>query len=276
MPIGVFDSGVGGLTVLRALRDAAPTQSFVYLGDHAHAPYGVRDPADVRALTQAGVARLFAEGCDLVILACNTASALALRTLQRDWLPEVAPEKRVLGVFVPVIEALIGRRWADDGPPAAAPGGARSVLFFATPATVANGAFCEELLKRATNLTPMAVACPGLAEAIEAGDDAAATELARAAADDGRARLGPGSAAAVLGCTHYPLAFEAFRAALPLDVPIFSQPVITAGSLARYLERRPEFEDRRASLRLLTTGAPDRAQARAARFFGEKADFRRA
>ncbi|MCI4665620.1 MAG: aspartate/glutamate racemase family protein [Neomegalonema sp.] len=273
MPIGVFDSGIGGLTVLRALRDAAPAQSFVYFGDQQNAPYGVRPPDEVRALTKAGVDRLFDEGCDLVILACNTASAIALRPLQQDWLPERAPGRRVLGVFVPVIEALIGRRWTDQGPPTDAPGGARSVLFFATPATVANGAFEEELQKRAVGLTPISVACPGLADAVEAGDEAAAAGLAAQYAAEALGRVAPGPAAAVLGCTHYPLAFRAFRAALPLEIPIFSQPVITAGSLARYLERKPEFEDLNADLRLLTTGNASRTTEIAARFFGEQAAF---
>lgn len=278
MAIGVFDSGIGGLTVLRALRDAAPAQSFVYLGDQANAPYGVRAPEEVRALTRAGVERLFDAGCRLVLLACNTASALALRWLQQEWLPDAAPNRRVLGVFVPVIEALIGRRWADPSPPSEPPGGARSVLFFATEATVRSGAFEAELAKRAVGLTPVSIACPGLAEAIEAGREAEADALAEICARDALARALPdvdavGRAAAVLGCTHYPLAFAAFRRALPLDIPIFSQPVITAGSLARYLERNPEFDHLGAELRLLTTGDPDRVSEIASRFFGERARF---
>ncbi len=273
MPIGVFDSGIGGLTVLRALRDAAPAQSFVYLGDQANAPYGARSAEEVRALTRNGVELLFDAGCRLVLLACNTASALALRRLQRDWLPRRAPDRRILGVFVPVIEALIGRRWADPRPPSEAPGGARSVLFFATRATVENGAFEEELAKRTIGLAPISIACPGLAEAIEAGDDADAAQLARRYAEQALARMAPGPAAAILGCTHYPLAQDAFRAALPIAMPILSQPVIVAGSLARYLERRPDFEDLGAELRLLTTGDPERVSKLASRFFGERADF---
>jgi glutamate racemase len=103
MPIGVFDSGLGGLTVLGALRAALPAQDFTYFGDNANAPYGTRGADEIYALTCRGLSRLFEEGCDLVILACNTASAVALRRLQEQWLQVTSPERRVLGVFVPVI-----------------------------------------------------------------------------------------------------------------------------------------------------------------------------
>ena len=114
MAVGVFDSGLGGLTVLDAAARLMPEQHFVYLGDSAHAPYGVRDADDVYRLTCAGVERLWDAGCDLVILACNTASAAALRRMQESWIPN---DKRVLGVFVPLIEALTERDWGDNSPP---------------------------------------------------------------------------------------------------------------------------------------------------------------
>lgn len=113
MAVGVFDSGLGGLTVLGALTERMPDVPFVYLGDNAHTPYGVRDAEDIYTLTTAGVERLWAEGCDLVILACNTASAAALKRMQETWVPE---NKRVLGVFVPLIEALTERGWGDNSP----------------------------------------------------------------------------------------------------------------------------------------------------------------
>lgn len=114
MAVGVFDSGLGGLTVLSAIAARMPDLPLVYLGDNAHTPYGVRDADDIFDLTCAGVERLWAEGCDLVILACNTASAAALKRMQETWLPK---DKRVLGVFVPMIEALTERRWGDNSPP---------------------------------------------------------------------------------------------------------------------------------------------------------------
>ena len=142
-----------------------PQQDFIYLGDNANAPYGTRSPEEVTALTQAAIERLFAEGWALVLIACNTASALALRKLQQEWLPQAAPDHRILGVFVPLIEALTGRGWRD------APGRARitSAAFFATPATVASGAFTREAKRLAPNLTIIEQGCPGLVDAIEAG-----------------------------------------------------------------------------------------------------------
>ncbi|MEO0991826.1 MAG: glutamate racemase, partial [Pseudomonadota bacterium] len=114
MAVGVFDSGLGGLTVLDAAMKRLPDQPFVYLGDNANTPYGTRTAEDVYGLTVKGTERLFEAGCDLVILACNTASAAALRRMQEAWVPR---DKRVLGVFVPMIEALTERRWGDNSPP---------------------------------------------------------------------------------------------------------------------------------------------------------------
>ena len=144
MAVGIFDSGLGGLTVLSALEKRLPDVPFVYLGDSAHAPYGVRDADDIFALTCASVERLWAEGCDLVILACNTASAAALRRMQETWLPK---DKRVLVVFVPLIEALTERQWGDNSPPREVR--VRNVALFATPATVSSRAFQRELAFRA-------------------------------------------------------------------------------------------------------------------------------
>lgn len=280
MTIGVFDSGLGGLTVLRALLESAPNQPFVYLGDNAHAPYGERRPEDVLALTRQGVERLFENGCRLVLLACNTASALALRRLQQEWLPDHAPDHRVLGVFVPVVEAITGRRWSDRGEPSPAPGLAsgaiRRVAFFATPATVESGAFAREAARRATGLEVESVACPGLVDALESGDEARAADLARAAV---RRLEGPPDLA-VLGCTHYPLVADAFRDALPATTELLNQPLIVAASLARYLERYPDLEAQfgpgAARLRCLTTGDPRDVGEHASAFFGRPLRFERA
>ena len=113
MAVGIFDSGLGGLTVLDAVSNRMPSQSFIYYGDNANTPYGVRDPDDIYKLTTTGLEKLWDEGCDLVILACNTASAAALRSIQEKFLPE---GKRCLGVFVPLIEALTERYWGDNSP----------------------------------------------------------------------------------------------------------------------------------------------------------------
>ena len=270
LPIGVFDSGLGGLTVLRALADRLPEQDFLYLGDNANAPYGMRSEDEIHALTRAGVARLFAEGCGLVILACNTASAVALRALQEAWLPGQGGERRVLGVFVPVIEALTGRPWAYRGP--ALPGAVGRVALFATPATVASHAFTRELALRASGVEVCERACPGIVEALEAGD----RERADAAVAGHVAALlarCPAPEAAVLGCTHYPLAEAAFRAALPAGTAVRSQPAIVAESLAAYLDRHPRFRGGRGERRFLTTGDPGAVSANARRLTGIAAAF---
>lgn len=267
--IGVFDSGLGGLTVLAALRDRLPGQAFVYLGDNANAPYGVRCPAEIHALTRAGVGRLFDAGCRLVILACNTASAVALRALQEDWLPRQGGDRRVLGVFVPVIEALTGRPWAYTGPPC--PAAVSRVALFATPATVASHAFPRELSMRASGVQVTERACPGLVEALEAGNRVRARRLVNGFCADVLAEE-PAPQAAVLGCTHYPLAREAFAEALPPGTRIYCQPSITAESLEAYLRRHPRFRST-GGLRCLTTGDPGTVAARARSLTGLEAPF---
>ncbi len=261
MPIGVFDSGLGGLTVLRALTRRLPDQDFVYFGDNAHAPYGPKSPAEIYALTIAGVERLFAAGCRLVILACNTASAVALHDLQVNWLDP--GERRVLGVFVPVIEHLTRRDWGDNAPPSHT--GLRDVALFATPATVASGAFPRELKFRARDVRVEAQACDGLVEAIEAGDLAGAAAVARRHVAALLGRL-PAPQSAVLGCTHYPLVEAAFRDALPSATALVSQPDLVAESLADYLRRHPRFAGGTGSVTYLTSGDPVDVGLRAATF----------
>ncbi|PZQ46704.1 MAG: glutamate racemase [Rhodovulum sulfidophilum] len=271
MPIGVFDSGLGGLTILDALRRALPAQDFVYLGDNANAPYGPRPPAEIHDLTVAGVTRLFDAGCGLVILACNTASAVALHDLQVNWLDPSA--HRVLGVFVPVIEHLTRRDWGDNAPPTHT--GLRDVALFATAATVASGAFPRELRFRARDVTVVPRACEGLVEAIEAGDLAAAAAVARGHVAALLRDL-PAPQSAVLGCTHYPLVEAAFRAALPAETTLVSQPSLIAASLADYLRRHPRFAGGTGALDYLTTGDPASVGARARVFTGAETPFRAA
>ena len=159
MAVGIFDSGLGGLTVLDAVQKRLPDLDFLYYGDNARAPYGVRDAEDVYQLTRAAVEDMWSKGCDLVILACNTASAAALRRMQEGGLPK---GKRVLGVFVPLIEALTERQWGDNSPPREVE--VKHVALFATPATVASRAFQRELAFRAIGVDVEAQACDGLVE----------------------------------------------------------------------------------------------------------------
>ena len=258
--IGIFDSGSGGLTVLSAVRKRLPDQRFVYLGDHGHAPYGPRSPADVVALTRDGVAAMFDRGCALVVVACNTASALALRALQEEWLGASYPDRRLLGVFVPIIEALTGRSWdRNDGHEDRRP--SFDLAVFATPATVRSQAFGREIRRRLPNVRVWEQGCPDLVDLIESGAEASAIDaaVARAVADL-RSRSAALPRRAVLGCTHYPLVRGAFERALPAGTEIIDQPAIVADSLARYLDRRSAtsapIRTDGAESTLLTTGDP--------------------
>jgi len=270
MAVGIFDSGLGGLTVLDAVSKRSPDVPFVYFGDNAHAPYGVRDSDDVYNLTTAAVERLWDAGCDLVILACNTASAAALRRMQESWIP---PEKRVLGVFVPLIEALTERQWGDNSPPREVE--VKHVALFATPATVASRAFQRELAFRAIGVDVEAQACGGVVDAIEDGDLILAEALVRSHVDALKRKM-PDPQAAILGCTHYPLMATAFQEALGQDVSVYSQANLVAESLADYLERHPKMLGSGTDNLFLTTGDPKRVSDRATQFLRRKIEFQSA
>ena len=274
--IGVFDSGHGGLTILEEVAAALPRQGFVYLGDHAHAPYGDRSGPQIYELTRVSVERLFALGCRLVILACNTASTVALRRLQQEWLAACWPGHRVLGVVVPTIEAITGMPWrARTARASAAP---RTVGVFATAATVRSQVYPIEIAKRAPHIRVVQQACGDLVRQIEGG--ASRAEMARtvgAAARELAARLGDAAPdAIVLGCTHFPLVRDLFVAELDPAVELISQPRQVALALADYLERHPGFADPpggAAAITLLTSGrAPDVSRA-AERLFGRPFAF---
>jgi len=270
MAVGVFDSGLGGLTVLGALEKRLPDVPFVYYGDNLHAPYGVRTADDIFALTCIGVERLWAEGCDLVILACNTASAAALRRMQESWVP---PGKRVLGVFVPLIEALTERQWGDNSPPREV--ALQHVALFATPATVQSRAFQRELAFRAIGVDVEAQPCGGVVDAIEEGDLILAEALVHSHVAALRRRM-PRPQAAVLGCTHYPLMEDAFREALGPEVAVYSQPDLVAASLEDYLKRHPEMLGTGTGSLWLTTGDPVAVSHKATQFLRRKITFRAA
>lgn len=274
--IGIFDSGCGGLTIYDAVKKAFPARSFLYLGDHAHAPYGERAPEEIRDLTRRSVETLFGQGCRLVILACNTASANALRPLQQGWLLGAHPDKRILGVLVPMVEAVTGMPWMAD--PATRPPveTARTVAVFATSRTVSSNAYPVEVAKRAPEVRVVQQACPALVDLIErkAGRD----ELRHAVQGYAEAMMtqldGKAPDAVMLGCTHYPLVADLFAEALPGGVDVLSQPALVARSLAHYLERHPEFDDGEGlPTRFLTTGDPARVAGVSELFLGHAVPF---
>ncbi len=263
MAIGVFDSGVGGLTVHRKLAERFPGADLIYLADQANAPYGDRSGEEIVALTRAGCERLFHQGCDLVILACNTASAIALRRLQQTWLPqrrrELGRPVNVLGLIVPTIEAATGLPWEHEAERRGDKVEKLDILaVFATPATARSRVYEIEIDKRRQDVAVFVEPCPDLAAMIE--DNAGAVELARAVETHVAqitARIGRAPDRAILGCTHYEIIADMFRAALKPGTPLIHQPDATAQALAGYLERHPEFDPGAGGLRrFLTTGRP--------------------
>ena len=247
--IGVFDSGFGGLTVLGELTRRLPQYDYLYLGDSARCPYGTRSADAVYEFTREAVEFLFAAGCPLVILACNTASARALRTLQTRHLPRFHPDHRVLGVVRPTVEALA------ELPPGALPGHTPpsavegTVAVLGTPGTIESGSFRIELGKLAPRLRLVERACPLWVPLVEAG------ELAGPGTDffvhkylDPLFRAGDRAASPptslALACTHYPLLLPAIRAAVPREVRILNQGEIVARGLADWLDRHPSMETR--------------------------------
>ncbi|MEN8841820.1 MAG: glutamate racemase [Octadecabacter sp.] len=269
MAVGIFDSGLGGLTVLDAVQKRLPDVPFVYYADSAHAPYGVRTADDIYEKTTAATQALFDAGCDLVILACNTASAAALRRMQEGWVPE---GKRVLGVFVPLIEALTERSWGDNSPPREVD--VKHVALFATPATVSSRAFQRELAFRAIGVDVEAQACGGVVDAIEDNDLILAEALVNSHVDALKRKM-PQPDAAILGCTHYPLMQDAFQKALGDDVKVYSQANLVAESLADYLTRHPEMVGD-GQARFLTSGDPKRVSNSATQFLRREIQFQTA
>jgi glutamate racemase len=277
--IGIFDSGLGGLTVLRACVGRFPAQPFVYLGDQANAPYGERPSREIVALMRAGVERLFGLGAKLVVLGCNTATAVALRTLQREWLPRSAHSGRnVIGIVAPTVEAATQTPWAVSTPQYPQKHNRDVIAVFGTTRTILSGVYEEEIRKRCPRVRLVQQACPGLAAAIDSARPRAELD-ARIAESVAQllVRLReavPGVAQpdrAILGCTHFSLVEKLFAENLPAGVRILSQPDVVADSLEDYLARHPEYAGGSGPrLRLLTTGDPH-AVSRAASLFWEAA-----
>ena len=278
--IGVFDSGVGGLTIHRALVDRLPRADFVYLGDQAHAPYGGRAGEEIVDLTRDSCRRLFDLGASLVVLACNTASAVALRRLQQTWLPglrrELGRPVNVLGVIVPTIEAATGRPWAADAydrdPERRGEKAERLdvVGVFATRATAASRVYEIEIDKRRADVAAFSEPCPELARMIERGEDREAMRalIAEHVATLTR-RVGRAPDRAVLGCTHYEIVAELFAEALAPGTPVIHQPPAVADALERYLAAHPEYEPGRGGARrFLTTGPAADQNPLVATFWG--------
>ncbi|WP_332765133.1 glutamate racemase [Phenylobacterium sp.] len=283
MAIGIFDSGVGGLSVHRALVERLPSADFVYLADQANAPYGGREGENIVDLTRAGCERLFAEDCDLVVLACNTASGIALRRLQQTWLPgyrkQLGRPVNILGIIVPTIEAATGLPWEHEADRRGDKIEKLDVLaVFSTPATARSRVYEIEIDKRRQDVAVFSEACPNLAPMIEAG--AGDAELAAAIKGHVEAisrRIGRAPDRAILGCTHYEIVADMFRAALKPGTPLIHQPDATADALEGYLAKHPEYRaGKGGSRRFLTTGKPGAQSSLVETFWGGPLSFEKA
>lgn len=280
--IGVFDSGLGGLTVLRALVERFKTVDFVYLADHAHVPYGDRPSEDIVDFTRDCVEQLFARGAKLALLGCNTATAVALRRLQQQWLPESkwAGAHNVLGIVAPTVEAATQTPWAVTSPQYPQKYNTDTIGVFGTTRTISSGVYAEEIRKRCPKVTVVQQICSELAGAIENKRPLAELDVLVRDGVDGllgqTGNLPPHRA--ILGCTHFPLVEPLFRKYLPPFTRILSQPEVVADSFEDYLARRTNYLDggEGGTLTLLTTGDPDEVSEKARVFWPEVPHFAKA
>lgn len=229
--IGIFDSGYGGFTILEEIRHYLPEYNFLYLGDNARTPYGTRSCEIVYEFTLQSVRKLFEKGCYLVILACNTASAKVLRTIQQKDLPNIAPRKRVLGVIRPTVEA-VGMLTRT-----------RHVGVLGTKGTILSNSYSMEIQKLFPDIVVTGEACPMWVSLVESGEhDKPGADYFVKQHIDSILNKDPLIDILILGCTHYPFLKTKIRQYLPKSISILSQGEYVAKSLADYLYRHPEID----------------------------------
>jgi len=257
-PIGVFDSGYGGLTILEEFKKTLPEFDYLYLGDNARAPYGNRSFEMVYEFTRQAVLFLFDQGCSLVVLACNTASAKALRTIQQNDLPNLDPELRVLGILRPTVEVLGSLTKS------------RHVGLIGTQGTIQSGSYPIEVHKLFPDIVIAGEACPLWVPLVENGEyesDGAAYFVKKNI--DHLFAKDPEIDTLILGCTHYPLLLPLIKRFVPIGVRIISQGEYVAESLSSYLERHPQMSERcsrNGTCRYLTTESTLKFEENASHF----------
>lgn len=259
--IGVFDSGYGGLTILKDFRRFLPQYDYLYFGDNARAPYGNRSFDIVYEFTSQAVEELFARGCHLVILACNTASAKALRSIQLNIIPAIAPDRKVLGVIRPTVEVL-GRITASG-----------HVGVLSTPGTAKSHSYKMEVEKLFPFMTVTEMGCPMWVPLVENNEaDGNGADYFVKKYIEQILRLDPYIDTLILGCTHYPLLIEKIRKHTPKGIRIVAQGDIVAASLGEYLRRHPEIDamcSKGGTTEYLTTESPETFNPLASMFVGE-------
>lgn len=265
-PIGIFDSGYGGLTILHGLRQVLPQYDYMYLGDNARAPYGSRSFEVVYKFTRQAVLKLFSMGCHLVILGCNTASAKALRSIQLRDIPELDPERRVLGIIRPTAE-VIGTITKSN-----------HVGLLATEGTINSGSYDLEIAKFWPDIKLSGVACPLWAAIVEANEaDSPGADYFVKKRIDQLMRKDADIDTIILGCTHYPLLMNSIVKNLPDGVRVVPQGQYVANSLKDYLKRHPQMErniTQKGTCQYLTTESEDKFEDSAQIFLHEKVDVK--
>jgi glutamate racemase len=260
-PIGVFDSGYGGLTILKDLENKLPEYDFIYLGDNARAPYGTRSFESVYRYTLECVKWFFDNGCPLVVLACNTASAKALRTIQQNDLPKMNPDNRVLGVIRPTTE-IIGNLTKT-----------KNIGILATNGTVQSDSYKIEIEKFFPALNVFQQACPMWVPLIENNEhNSAGADYFVKKGIDKLMSQSENIDAILLGCTHYPLLINKIKEYISPEIQIVSQGKIVADSLADYLQRHPEIDERcskNGEIVFYTTDSTEDFNNHAAIFYGK-------
>lgn len=249
-PIGVFDSGYGGLTILRDIVNRLPEYDYIYLGDNARAPYGTRSFDIVYEYTLQAVKYLFSQGCQLVILACNTASAKALRNIQQNNLPNIDPARRVLGVIRPTAECLDS--FTKSG----------VIGILGTPGTIRSHSYDLEIAKLFPEYKVFSHACPMWVPLVEYGEaDQPGADYFVKKDIDVLLKKSPDIDTIVLACTHYPHLLDKIRQYTPQHINIISQGEIVAKATENYLHRHPEMKQQcttRGNRRFLTTEDPEK------------------
>lgn len=265
-PIGVFDSGYGGLTILHGIRQRLPEYDFMYLGDNARAPYGSRSFEVVYQFTRQAVLKLFSMGCQLVILGCNTASAKALRSIQQRDLPQWDENRRVLGIIRPTAE-VIGQLTTS-----------RHVGLLATPGTILSGSYEMEIAKLFPDIKLSGVGCPLWASIVEANEaDSPGADYFVKKRIDMLMRKDPEIDAVILGCTHYPLLMSSIVKHVPIGVRIIPQGEYVANSLRDYLNRHTAMDERltkNGTCQYFTTESEDKFEETAQIFLHEKVNVK--
>ena len=263
-PIGIFDSGYGGLTILHGIRQLMPQYDFMYLGDNARAPYGSRSFDVVYEFTRQAVERLFRMGCHLVILGCNTASAKALRTIQQKDIPRLDPHRRVLGIIRPTAE-IIGSVTKK-----------RHVGIFATEGTIKSKSYTMEIQKLFPDIVVSGVACPFWVPLVEYNEaDSPGADYFVKKRVEQLMEKDSEIDTIILGCTHYPMLLPKIRKYVPDSVHIIPQGDYVAGSLQKYFMRHPEMEAKcttGGNVRYLTTENPDKFRESAQLFLHEQVE----